>query len=372
MRVVHVVRQFHPSVGGLESVVMELACAQLAHGHAVRVVTLDRVFRSNSGQRLASTEIVSGIDVIRIPYRGSARYPIAPSVLKFIKSADIVHVHAIDFFFDFLAWTKPYHRKPIIASTHGAFFHTSFARRLKRIYFNIVTRLSAAWYDAVVAVSFADSDLFATINPHVICIENGVNIRKYLGASALAPKKTIISIGRFSSNKRLERLIAFVSDLRRRDPGWTLIIAGRRDDLGQEDIAALAKRAGLGDAVKIIESPSDENLRSIMKNCSVLASSSEYEGFGLTAVEGMAAGLFPLLSDIPAFRHLVSNSGVGMLVDFSNREAAIREFLLRWEQVIKSFERYREAAIEGAQKHDWSLVAASYQRLYEKILTAKK
>ena len=111
MRIVHVVRQFHPSVGGLETVVMELALAQLAHGHDVRIVTLDRLFGSN--ERLAASEKVRGLDVFRIPFTGSTRYPIAPSVLKFIKAADLVHVHAIDFFFDYLAWTRPFHRKPL-------------------------------------------------------------------------------------------------------------------------------------------------------------------------------------------------------------------------------------------------------------------
>jgi len=168
---------------------MELACAQLAHGHEVRVVTLDRLFNANTQERLASSETVRGIDVIRIPYRGSTRYPIAPSVLGFIKSADIVHVHAIDFFFDYLAWTKPFHRKPIIASTHGAFFHTSFAQVLKRIYFNVITRLSAAWYDGIVAVSSADQDLFSKINSNVVCIENGVNIARFSWRIGASPEK---------------------------------------------------------------------------------------------------------------------------------------------------------------------------------------
>ena len=44
MNIVHVVRQFYPAVGGLEGVVRELASAQVAAGHRVRVVTLNRVF----------------------------------------------------------------------------------------------------------------------------------------------------------------------------------------------------------------------------------------------------------------------------------------------------------------------------------------
>ena len=46
-----------------------------------RVVTLDRLF-SRPGQALARDARVGDIPVRRIPWRGSTRYPIAPSVLR--------------------------------------------------------------------------------------------------------------------------------------------------------------------------------------------------------------------------------------------------------------------------------------------------
>ena len=140
MQIVHVVRQFHPGVGGLETVVLELASAQLADGNRVRVVTLDRLFKSTSGQRLPAKETLNGIEIVRIPYFGSSRYPMALFVLRHIKDADLVHVHAIDFFFDYLAWTKPLHRPqargvdPWRVLSHGlcrAFSSASGFRRLR-------------------------------------------------------------------------------------------------------------------------------------------------------------------------------------------------------------------------------------------------
>ena len=163
MRIVHVVRQFYPAIGGFESVVYELAATQVAGGHSVRVVTLDRLFKTETPGKLSARDAVSGIEIVRIPYVGSTRYPIAPSVLKHIRDADIVHVHAIDFFYDFLAWTKPLHRRKLVVSTHGGFFHTAFAARLKRIYFSTVTHASMVWYDGVAAVSLTDQ---SSIQPH--------------------------------------------------------------------------------------------------------------------------------------------------------------------------------------------------------------
>ena len=127
----------------------------------------------------------------------------------------------------------------------------------------------------------------------------------------------MIAIGRFSSNKRLERLISLLAALRWRDPRWRLKIAGRAWDLTAGDLAATAEAESVAEAVEIIESPSDATLRKAMADCSVVASASEYEGFGLMAVEGLSAGLFPLLSDIPPFRRLVDRTGLGMVVDFA-------------------------------------------------------
>ncbi|HWP26991.1 MAG TPA: glycosyltransferase family 4 protein [Xanthobacteraceae bacterium] len=368
MRIIHAVRQFHPSVGGLESVVMELARAQMERGHSLRVVTLDRVFNAPDRRRLAANESISGIEIIRIPFHGSTRYPLAPSILRHIGNADILHVHAIDFFFDYLAWTKPIHRRPLVASTHGAFFHTPFAATLKRIYFHTVTRLSAACYDMLVAVSPADHDLFSTISSKVVCIENGVNVQRFLAAGSATPRKRIVAIGRFSFNKRLDRLISCFAELHSRDPEWSLVIAGRASDLVVADLMALTARAGVGNCVSIVEAPSDDELRRIVHECSVLASASDYEGFGLAAVEGMAAGLFPLLSDIPPYRRLVTSTGVGMVVDFSDPEGATGSFLQRWTEVTERYGKMRSAAIEASLSYEWGPVAAKYLQLYESVL----
>src|SRR5271168_3491939 len=118
MRVFHVVRHFWPSVGGLEDVVGQLARAQMARGWTVKVITLNRIF-AVPDRLLAAHEVHAGIAIERLPYFGSSRYPLTPRILGVIGEADLLHVHAVDFFFDFLAWTRIFHGKPLVATTHG-------------------------------------------------------------------------------------------------------------------------------------------------------------------------------------------------------------------------------------------------------------
>ena len=342
--------------------------AQVAEGHRVRIVTLNRLFKSNSPHILPAREVIDGAEVIRVPFVGSVRYPLAFSAIKFITGADIVHVHGIDFFFDFLAWTKPLHGRKLVASTHGGFFHTRFAAPLKRAYFATITRASLTWYDGVVAVSPADGELFSRVRHHgLVCIENGVNTAKYADAAAPEPVKAIACIGRFSTNKRLDRLIAFHAALRRIDSQWRLFIAGRPWDLDVAQITELTKRAGVDNAVQVIADPCDAEIRRLLAGCSVLASASEFEGFGIAVVEGLSAGLYPLLNDIPAFRRLVEQTRVGMLVDFSQAESAAALFSARWAEISGKHKSLRHAAMAAATAFDWRRASEAYMSVYEAV-----
>ena len=121
--------------GGAESQVRTLALALRARGHQVSVLT---PMLESGPQHVVDT--VEGIPVRRLGYHGSNRYPVAPGFLDATAGSDLIHVHAIDFFFDALALARPFRGIPMVASTHGGFFHTSFASKLKSMYFATVTR----------------------------------------------------------------------------------------------------------------------------------------------------------------------------------------------------------------------------------------
>jgi alpha-1,3-mannosyltransferase len=372
MFIVHVVRQFHPAVGGIENVVHELASAQVTAGHRVRIITLNRLFKALHCDVLPARQMINGAEVIRVPFIGSPRYPLAPAAIKFIRNADLVHVHAIDFFFDYLAWTKPLHGRKLVVSTHGGFFHTRYAARVKQHYFNVITRLSLTWYDAVVAVSIPDYEMFARLRRRgMLCIENGVNVAKYADAAASNVTKTILCIGRFSTNKRLDLAIKFAAALHRHDREWTLKITGRPWDLDVAELTALAESEGIAAAIRIIPSPSEAEIRHVIGSCSVLVSASDFEGFGIVAVEGLSAGLFPVLSDIPAFRHLVEQTGVGMVVDFACPDTAAQQFLARWREVNLNYRAERAALMTAAALFDWRHALDAYMGVYQALLGSR-
>ena len=223
---VHVVRQYRPGIGGIETFVEQLAQAQRRDGHHVRIVSLNRIFDSAAGT-LPAHELLDGVEVVRIPYRGSKRYPLAPSVLRSLGTAQLIHVHGIDFFADYLALTSLVHRRPLIVTTHGGFFHTGFAQRLKKLYFATVTRAALSRFTLVIAGSNDDETIFRRIvGDRVRLISNKVDLAKFAGlADPTAP--SIIYFGRIAPNKEVERLLRWFAGLAQSDDPRRLIIAGK-------------------------------------------------------------------------------------------------------------------------------------------------
>ena len=101
MKILQLTRQFLPSEGGIESVVEGLGCALQRRGHTVRVATLRTLFAT--GETASAESVEAGLPVRRMRHWGPKRYPVAPTALAEIRGYDLVHIHAIDFFVDYLS-----------------------------------------------------------------------------------------------------------------------------------------------------------------------------------------------------------------------------------------------------------------------------
>lgn len=365
--IVHVVRQFTPSRGGMEDVVANLGQQLLKRGLRVRIVTCNTLFKE-PGRTLPAHEIIDGLEIVRIPWSGSSRYPVALGVFNQIRDADLVHVHGIDFFYDALALGWLFHRKPMVVTTHGGFFHTQKYRRIKDIWFQTLTRASAAPYRAVITCSQSDQALFSRIvGAKAHLLENGVNVDKFADLASRTARRRIITIGRFSVNKRLDRLLDMMVALKRVAPDWRLDIVGSPFDQSADDIACEIADRGLDATVSLHIGIDNEGIGALMGQASFFASASEYEGFGLVAVEAMSAGLVPILHPNDAYRNLARRHDGIRIADFANPEEAAAVTLSAYE-TLAADPSLRASMLEGAQSHSWERMAGQYYDVYRRVL----
>ena len=335
------------------------------------MLTLNRV-HSRPGAVLEPVDEVRGIEVRRIGYCGSRRYPVAPAGILGIRSYDIIHVHGVDFFCDYLAATRGLHGRPLVLSTHGGFFHTPRYRELKRIFFNVITRWSLKRYGMVLASSINDEELFRPIaGARLHRIDNGVDTTKLADAASNTFNPALIYFGRFSSNKGLSALISTFISLKKLVPEASLHLVGNDYDGVLPKLQAQISNALITGAVRIYTQVDDAGLRTILNRCSVFVSASEYEGFGLTLVEGMSAGLIPIVSPIPSFEAIVKKARIGIALDFTNPEQAACEIALYMKRIEADCATMRSTAIAASQHYSWRQVAKEFHTCYLEILERK-
>ncbi|WP_213805076.1 glycosyltransferase family 4 protein [Granulicella sp. dw_53] len=367
MKILQLTRQFLPSEGGIESVVEGLGCALQQRGHTVQVATLKSLFASGT---MASKESVeAGLAVRRMRHWGPRRYPVAPAALAEIRGYDLVHIHAIDFFVDYLSILRPLHRIPLVVSTHGGIFHTKWASRFKQMYFNTITRLSLGGVGAVVCVSQQDREKFEEIvEPERIhLIENGANIDRFWSVKKRVEPGLLLGISRLAENKCVHKVLEAMAPLKDRYPAMKLEwvgadFAGLRDPLERRAI-----ELGLGGRVRFRGATTREELYSLLERAHLFVSASAYEGFGLSTIEAMSAATVPVVTAVGAHPDVIQHEVNGFLVDAEAKD--LSAYLMRALEISpRQIATMGEAARNATRRFSWTEIVPQYERIYSHVL----
>ena len=106
------------------------------------------------------------------------------------------------------------------------------------------------------------------------------------------------------------------------------------------------------------------NIPEIMKTADVVVMSSHWEGFGLAAVEGMAAGKPVIASDIDGLSQVVD--GAGLLFPKGD-EKALASCILEIYEDKDYYQRLSELSVERAKEFDLSHMVNQYIKIYHRI-----
>jgi alpha-1,3-mannosyltransferase len=367
MKILQITRQFLPSTGGLESAVEGLSRAVQDAGHEVHVVTLRKIFVT--GEELQSEDVINGLNVSRIAHWGPRRYPIAPSIWSHLNGSDLLHIHAVDFFVDFLSLSKTFHRRPIVLSTHGGFFHTRWLSWLKSAYFRTITRQSLKRVAAVICVSEHDYELFSSIVPKekLHLVRNGVAVESYANVKKAITPGLLVGIGRVAQNKRIDRLIHAVAELRKTRPNVQLIWAGPDEEGRIEDLRNLARRAGVGDSVRFTGRVEGTELERLLSQANLFVSGSSYEGYGLSTIEAMSSGTVPVVTRVGIHPQLISNGKTGFLVD-SDTDSLTNGLRLALDLEPSTLATMGRQAQELSALCTWRLAVKAYLDIYRSVV----
>lgn len=154
-----------------------------------------------------------------------------------------------------------------------------------------------------------------------------------LSPRATAPKSArrepmVLFVGSLFNRRRLPDLIAAFARATASLPAARLVIVGDNRTWPPQDLDAVARANGVQQRTEFRSYVRDEELAALYASASVFAFLSEYEGFGLTPLEALAAGVPPVVLDTPVAREVYGDAAAFVAPgDIAGTAAALHRFL---------------------------------------------
>ena len=273
---------FYPSIGGMETITEILANDFFNAGHSVRLITKHKGDKS--------------LDCIRFPFE-VIRNPSALRLLECYKWATVVLQNNIELR---QVWPNIIFRKPLVISLHTWLRNSKDKRGLAEIFklfaLSIATRVIAVSHsiridshsDALVIENPYDSELF----------------RNYL-----SPRDplSIVFLGRLVSDKGVDLLLRSFAQLGYPLARLTIIGSGPE----RQSLEWLARELDIHDSVSFVGSLQGSALVDVLNQNEIMVIPSIWrEPFGIVALEGLACGCVPLVSDGGGLVDAVGQAGL--------------------------------------------------------------
>lgn len=360
MKVIHIITSLQ--MGGAEKLMVDLLPRFQQRGITCDLLTFDGT-QTPFRQALET----AGVKVYDFGKPCSAYSPLnLLKLLPFLRRYDIVHTHntAPQMFAAMASLLCP----AGLVTTE----HSTFNRRRDWKWYAPIDRWMYSRYKRVICISpQVEENLRAFIgksNTEIQTVANGIEVAAY----STGPEKdlkgacpdcdvALMQVAGFRYQKDQKTVIRAMKLL---PDSCHLFLVG--DGVLRPACEALTSELGLSARVHFLGQQT--NVASLLKGADIVVVSSHCEGFGLAAVEGMAAGKPVVASDVAGLREVVD--GAGLLFEHEN-PADLAEKVRSLLSSSQYYDAVASTCITRAQQYDISRMVDGYLEVYRTLTKGK-
>ena len=246
--------------------------------------------------------------------------------------------------------------------------HSTSNRRRSNKILGMIDKFIFNGYDEIVSISHAtENSLYNWVGGEkekYAVIPNGIDLSIFENSVAVPrdelgmEKEDVIlmMVSRFHQSKNQKGAVEALEYLPEK---YKMIFVG--DGILEEDVKNYVKEKKLESRVKFLGKRKD--IPKLLKAADIIIQFSFFEGFGMTAVEGMASGKPVIASDVPGLADAVAGGGIVC----PNDSKKLAEVILSLED-RKLYNHTAEMCLEKSKKYSIENSAEEYIKLYREIL----
>lgn len=363
MKILHVTPGIYE--GGVATLIYDLCKYQVQRGEDVTILCTRDNYLQRSKQVFFENE---SINVIFLPNKSVYNPLCILQFRKIIKQYDIVHVHLFpnQFYVSLAKKLLTRSKQPIIITTE----HNTFNNRRKYALAKLFDRWFYKKYDAIVGISpqathnlvhWLNTDFKNTI---IKTIVNGIDLDKFIKVNEdhVSNDISLIMVARLSYPKdplTLVRALPLCSQ------NVKIVFVGT-GPLSKE-IDREAKHLNISNRINMLGNRTD--VPKLLSHSTIGILSTNWDGFGLVAVEYMATGLPILASDVEGLRDVVGNKKylfkTGDHIDLANKINQLLDNSYLYSEAVK-YSKNR------AQQFSEKTMNKQYLDLYYSLIQQKQ
>lgn len=365
----------YPTYGGSGVLATELGKALAAKGHLVHFITYQQPVRLNGfNPNIFYHEVhVPTYPLFDYPPYESALSSTMVDVITNYQ-LDLLHVHyaiphASTAYMAKQILLKQGKDIPVITTLHG----TDITLVGKDKTYAPVVTFSINESDVITAVSKnlrEETYKYFQIEKDIRVIYNFVDAKRFRRhrclpcGKAIAPEgqKILVHVSNFRPVKRVQDVVLVFKKVREQIPAKLLLI-GDGPDLPL--VEAMCREMGICQDIRFIGK--QENLEDVLACSDLFILPSEYESFGLAALEAMASEIPVISSDTGGLPEINIHGKTGFLSKVGDiDDMANNAIHLLSDEVL--LEKFRKNAYKEARKFDISRIIPQYEDLYQELI----
>jgi len=369
----------YPTFGGSGVMATELGLALADKGHLIHFITYQQPVRLNA---FHPNIFYHEVSVPKYPLFEFPPYEtaLASTLVNVINNndLDLLHVHyaiphASSAYFARQMLHKQGKDIPFITTLHG----TDITLVGKDSTYGAVVTFSINESDAITAVSqnLKDETLRSfKIEKEIEVIANFVDSHRFFKTDKehfkqmLAPQgeRILAHVSNFRKVKRVDDVIEVFARLRARMPVKLLMIGDGPERQNAED---LARKLGVCNDIRFLGK--QEQMEEILNITDLFILPSEYESFGLAALEAMACGVPVISTNAGGIPEININGKTGFLSNVGDVEDMAKNALYILED-DKRLAEFKNEALMNAHKYSIEKIVPQYEDLYMRVFEQSK
>lgn len=355
MTIHHIINDYNLAHGGAQSLAIDLHKGGLQAGLSSKLLGLsnDPNYNIEESKSFKYKSVYNLFIPLKIWYYFK----------KEVNNEDLVHVHLFPAIF-LVSILKMFNLIPkckLILTEHN----TTNNRRNK-FWGRMIDYLTYKSYDKIIAISTGTAEAFLKWQPFmkekVQIINNGAHLT-FDNCIVRKQKQTpiIISVGRLHIQKNYKTALNAISKIKELNFEYWIAGVGDLETKLKEQVNEL----GLSKKVKFLGYISDIPI--LLKKCDIFLIPSQWEGFGLAAVEAMNASLPSVISNVPGLGDLIKDDGEDAFLVAPSNENIIAQRLTKLIENKELRDEMGEKAFAQSLNFSVHKMIDHYTDLYKKI-----